>query len=479
MNQRSASPEVERTEAPGSGPAPHRILILGGGFGGIHLTRQLERLFSERPEVELTLVSPDNFFLLTPLLFEACSGTLELRHCSVPIRACLRRARFVEGSLDGPIDFERRIAHVQRGDGGRREFSYDQLVLAVGAWTNQRLIAGSEHAFTFKTLADAILLRNHVIECFEAADSELDSERRRALLTFAIVGGGLVGTELLGELSAFAHEILEYYPCVRRNELRFLLFEHSDRIMPELEPDLVRHAVRVLSSREGVEIRTGTPVKAIESEAVQLAGERIEATTVVLAAGTLPSRVIIPLELAKGRRGHVRTDANLRTSRPEVGALGDCAEIPGPDGRSYPYLAQHALREARLLARNLRAAYLGEPLQPFRYETLGVMASLGGHEGVARILSLRVRGFLAWWLRRTYYLLQTPGLERKLRIIVDWTVALFLRRDVVKLDTAGERALLLRSGPAGAGALPASSSSTPAVRLLAPHTERAPAPALS
>src|SRR6476620_1462056 len=153
MNQCSPSFEVERQETPGSGPAPHRILVLGGGFGGIQLMRQLERLFSDRPEVELALVSPDNFFLLTPLLFEACSGTLELRHCSVPIRACLRRARFVEGALDGPIDFERRIAQVQRGDGGRRAFAYDQLVLAVGAWTNQRLIPGSEHAFTFKTLA--------------------------------------------------------------------------------------------------------------------------------------------------------------------------------------------------------------------------------------------------------------------------------------------------------------------------------------
>jgi NADH dehydrogenase len=477
MSQCAPSPDVNNTEMAGSGPAPHRVLILGGGFGGIHLTRQLERLFEDRPEVVLTLVSPDNFFLLTPLLFEACSGTLELRHCSVPIRACLRRTRFVEGSLDGEIDFERRLAPIRRGAGGHRAFPYDQLVLAVGAWTNQRLIPGSEHAFTFKTLADAILLRNHLIECFEAADAELDADRRRGLLTFAIVGGGLVGTELLGELSAFAHEIVGFYPCVRRRELRFVLFEHSDRIMPELEPDLVRYAVRVLSSREGVEIRTGTPVKAIEAGAVQLAGERIAAMTIVLVAGTLPSPVISPLELAKGKRGHVRTDANLRTSRPEVWALGDCAEIPGPDGRPYPYLAQHALREARQLARNVRAAYLGEPLQPFRYETLGVMAALGGHEGVARILSLRVRGFLAWWLRRTYYLLQTPGLERKLRIILDWTVALFLRPDLVKLDTAGERALLLRGGPAGAGALPVSGSETVPARLLTPRTDRAPAPA--
>jgi NADH dehydrogenase len=477
MDQRSSLPDAEHPETPGGGPAPHRILILGGGFGGIHLSRQLERLFSDLPEVELTLVSPDNFFLLTPLLFEACSGTLELRHCSVPIRACLRRTRFVEGSLDGPIDFEHRIAHVRRGDGSRRDFAYDQLVLAVGAWTNQRLIPGSEYAFTFKTLADAILLRNHVIECFEAADAELDPDRRRALLTFAIVGGGLVGTELLGELSAFAHEIIHYYPCVGRQELRFLLFEHSDRIMPELEPELVRHAVRVLSSREGVEIRTSTPVKAIEAGALQLAGEHIAAATIVLAAGTLPSSAVSSLELAKGKRGHVRTDANLRTSRPEVWALGDCAEIPGPDGRPYPHLAQHALREARQLARNVRAAYLGEPLQPFRYETLGVMAALGGHEGVARVLSVRVHGFLAWWLRRTYYLLQTPGLDRKLRIIVDWTIALFLPPDLVKLDTAGERALLLRSRPAGAAVLPGSNGETGPVRLLKPRADRAPAPA--
>ena len=468
-----AANDTERTDVLPDGSAPHRILIFGGGFGGVHLARELERSFAERPEVEITLVSRDNFFLLTPLLFEACSGTLELRHCSVPIRECLRRARFVEGSLEGPIDFERRVAHVERGDGSRRSFTYDQLVLAVGAWTNQRLIPGSEHAFTFKTLADAILLRNHMIERFEAADAELDPARRRALLSFAIIGGGLVGTELLGELSAFAHDILRYYPCVRRNELRFRLFEYGDRIMPELEPELVRHAVRVLSSREGVELRTSTPVRAIERDAVQLANERIEAMTIVLAAGTLPSSEVNPLTLDKGRRGHLRTDATLRTSRPEVWALGDCAEIPGPDGRPYPYLAQHALREARVLAKNIHAAYHGQPLTPFRYETLGVMAALGGHQGVARILSLRVRGFLAWWLRRTYYLLQTPGFQRKLRIVVDWTIALLLRPDVVKIDIADERALLRRSSPAGAGLLPAAPGSFALEAAPAQMAERA------
>jgi NADH dehydrogenase len=464
-----------KASAPKPGLVPHRILILGGGFGGIHLARELERSFAEQPEVEIALVSPDNFFLLTPLLFEACSGTLELRHCSVPIRECLRRARFIEGLLDGPIDFERRIAHIERANGSRRALSYDQLVLAVGAWTNQRLIPGSEYAFTFKTLADAILLRNHVIERFEAADAELDAGRRRALLSFVIIGGGLVGVELLGELSAFGHEIVHYYPCVRRDELRFSLFEYGDRIMPELDPKLVRYAVSVLSSREGVHLRTNAAVQAIEPEAVHVAGQRIEATTIVLAAGTLPSPVVAPLALDKGKRGHIRADATLRTSRAEVWALGDCAEIRGPDGRPYPYLAQHALREARLLAKNMYAAYHGRPLAAFRYQTLGVLAALGGRYAVGRILSLRVRGFLAWWLRRTYYLLQTPGVQRKLRIVIDWTVALVLRPDIVKLDIADERALLRRSTPAGAGArsTPANDS-TPLSGTLPQPPRRAP-----
>jgi NADH dehydrogenase len=447
--------QTKNHRAPGAherGGGVHRILIVGGGFGGVHVARQLERRFRHQPNVEITLLSRDNFFLITPLLFEACSGTLELRHCSVPIRACLRRAKFVQGTVRKPIDLERRIV-LADGEGSERELRYDQLVLALGAWTNLGSIPGSKHALTFKTMADAILLRNHVIERFEAADVEPDPELKRRLLTFVVVGGGLVGTELLGELSAFADDIVGFYPSVKRHELRFFLFDRSPRIMPEIEPGLVDYAVRVLQRRPGVVLRMGESVKAIEPDAVLLDGERVTAGTIVLAAGTVPSPIVAALRLEKSKRGHVMTDATLRSSRPEVWALGDCARIPGPHGKPYPYLAQHALREAKVLAFNICAAYRGRPLVPFKYEMLGVMAALGKRQGVARVLSLRLRGFIAWWLRRTYYLLQTPGLERKLRIVADWTLALFLRPDVVKVDIADERALVSRDAAPAAAVL--------------------------
>src|SRR5690242_873772 len=224
-----------------------RILILGGGFAGVYTARHLERLFRGRPDVEVVLVSRDNFLLMTPLLFEVCSGTLDLRHCSFPIRAFLRTTRFVEAAVAG-IDLERRVVRLA-APGERGELAYDQLVLALGAMTNRHMIPGSEHAFTFKTLADAMVLRNHVIERFERADVEPDPARKRRLLMFVIIGGGLVGVELFGELTAFADGIAPSYRHVNRDEVRFLLLQGGDRIMPEIDPKLADYGVQVLRRR--------------------------------------------------------------------------------------------------------------------------------------------------------------------------------------------------------------------------------------
>src|SRR5437588_8436090 len=211
-----------------------RILILGGGFGGVYTARHLEGLFRRRPDVEIVLVSRDNFLLMTPLLFEVFSGTLDLRSCSFPVRAFLRTTRFVEAAVQG-IDLDRRVVRLAT-PGKSSELAYDQLVLALGAMTNRVMIPGSEHAFTFKTLADALLLRNHVIECLERADVETDPERKRRLLTFAVIGGGLVGVELFGELTAFADGIAPLYRHVNRDEVGFILLKGSDRLMPEIDP---------------------------------------------------------------------------------------------------------------------------------------------------------------------------------------------------------------------------------------------------
>src|SRR5438552_5986395 len=274
-----------------------RIVILGGGFAGVTTARRLERLCKRRRDVEITLVSRDNFVLMTPLLFEVCSGALEASHCSLPIRAFLRTTRFVEATVEG-VDLERRVVHLSSG-GEPDELSYDQLVLALGGMTNRRMITGSEHAFTFKALADAFLLRNHVIERFERADVETDPARKRRQLTFVVVGGGLVGVELFGELTAFADGIAPLYKHVHRDEVRFILLEGGDRIMPEIDPKLAAYGTEILRKRRGADIRTGAKVQAIEPSKLHLAGETIEAETIVLAAGIVPNPVVAELPVTR------------------------------------------------------------------------------------------------------------------------------------------------------------------------------------
>jgi NADH dehydrogenase len=442
-----------------------RVVILGGGFGGVYTARGLERLCKRRSDVEIVLVSRDNFLLMTPLLFEVCSGTLELRHCSLPIRAFLRTARFVEATVEG-IDLERRVVHVTAGT-ERRELAYDQLVVALGSMTNRAMIPGSEHAFTFKTLVDALLLRNHVIERFERADVETDPERKRPLLTFAIIGGGLVGVELFGELTAFVDGIAPLYRHVNRDEVRIVLLQGGDRIMPEIDPELADYGARVLARRGGADIRTNTHVQSLEPGKVHLApsrqplspaseesdrreGETIEAETIILAAGIVPNPVVAGLPVEKDKRGHIVVHGSMRCpSHPEVWALGDCASIPAPDGKPYPNLAQHALREARVLAGNIFGVLNGRPPQSFVYSTLGMMGSLGHSRAFGQLLSVRVRGVPAWFVRRTYYLLQMPGWRRRLRIMIDWTFALLFRPDIVKISLDSETALLVRDTAAG------------------------------
>jgi NADH dehydrogenase len=448
-------------------------VILGGGFGGIATARHLERICKRRRDVEIVLVSRDNFILMTPLLFEVCSGALDPRHCSFPLRAFLRSTRFVEAAVRG-IDLERRVVHLAAQD-ETGELPYDQLVLALGSMTNRSMIPGSEHAFTFKTLADALLLRNHIIERFERADVERDPVYKRRHLTFVIIGGGLVGVELFGELTAFADGIVPMYKDVSRNEVRFVLLQAGDRLMPEMDPKLAAYGTGVLRARRGANIWTGTQVQAIEPGKVHLVpsrpplspeyrgeeshlgalappgggrGEAIEAETIVLAAGIVPNPVVAGLPVEKDKRGHIVVDGTMRCpSHPEVWALGDCAVVPAPDGRPYPSLAQHALREAKVLARNIAGVLDGRPPQPFVYATLGMMGSLGHSKGFGQLLKVRVRGALAWLVRRTYYLLQTPGWARRLRIMIDWSFALLFRPDIVKISLDSEEVELRRESP--------------------------------
>jgi NADH dehydrogenase len=417
--------------------APH-IVILGGGFGGVYTALRLEQ-FLRRGEAGVTLISRDNYFLMTPLLFEAGSGVLEPRHAVNPIRLMLRHTNFVQAEVQR-IDLDAKQVHVAIEGGDVHAISYDHVVLALGGVTNTAFIPGSETALTFKTLGDAIFFRNHVIQRFERADVEPDPVNKRKTLTFVFVGAGFVGVELVGEMTEFLRNVGRAYRNIRNDEIRLELIEAGKRVAPEFEEPMSRYIEKVLKGR-GVNIRDNTFVDRIEPTRVHLrGGETIDAETIVLAAGVAPSPLVRELPLEKSKRGAVAVEPTLRVKgRTDVWAIGDCASIPSPSGQPYPPLAQHALREAKVLAHNLVAVVRqsGE-LKPFVYETIGLLAALGHYRGVGRIRRLRLRGFIAWWVWRSYYLMQMPQWSRRIRIMIDWTVALLFRNDVVQLDQVRE-----------------------------------------
>lgn len=413
-----------------------RIVILGGGFAGLYTTLNLQRVLRHRHDVHITLVSRNNYFTMTPLLFEAGSGVLEPRHAVSPIRPLfhLEKAQFVEAEILG-VDLDRQVVRTMLVHREPLEIPYDQLVIALGGVTNTKIIPGAERAMQFKTLADAIALRNHVIERFEEADVEKDERRKRALLCFVIIGAGLVGVELQGELHDFLHHVRKNYRNIASEMLHFHLIEAGPRVLAELDDDLARYAHDVYT-RRGIDVRVDMKVSRIDDGRVTLAnGEAIDAQTIILAAGVVPSPLLAALDLEKHKNGRVLVESNMRTAkRPNVWALGDCAAIPDPSGNPYPPLAQHAIREARLLAHNIAAALSGRPLQSFVYHSLGTLAALGSYKGVGRVLSLKLRGFPAWFVWRSYYLMQMPRWSRRLRIMLDWTIALLFSYDVVELD---------------------------------------------
>ena len=419
-----------------------RILILGGGFGGVYTALHLQKRFKKDPAVEITLVDRDNYFLMTPLLFEAGSGVLEPRHAVTPIRSLLDKARFVEADVES-VDLEARVVRARHGPAMRQwELPYDHLVLSLGGVPNRKLIPGSEHALAFKTLADAIFLRNHIIDLFEQAEVESDPARKRRLLTFVLIGAGLVGVELMGELTEFTRSLTRTYKHIEYADLSFHLLEAGPNVMPEMERDLADYAVETLR-RRGVHVMISTAAKRIDPSAVLLPdGSTLDAHTILFTAGVAPNPLLATLPLPKDAKGKVIVDSTMRCKeRPEIWAVGDCAHIPNPaDGKPYPPLAQHALREARVLAGNIASVirHVKHPhLEPFIYQTLGMLASLGHYKGVGRVFKIKIRGFIAWWVWRTYYLMQMPRWERRIRIMLDWTVALFFKHDVAKLDLFG------------------------------------------
>ena len=403
------------------------VLILGGGFAGSYVAR----LLGERGA---TIVSPDNFMLFTPILPEAAAGTLEPRHVVVPLRVMCPHAELLLGRA-AALDEERRTVTVETDTGGF-EVEYDQLVLALGSVARVLPIPGLvEHAFAFKDLADGIALRNHVLRELEAADAQVDRPDARRHLTFVFVGAGYAGVEALAELSDLVRDALRYYPRLRAAPQRWVLVDAAPKILPEIPTRLDDYAAEQLAKR-GVEIRVRTTLQAADGDGVVLSdGQRIETRTLVWTAGVQAHPLLAHLGLPLDERGRVRVRATLRVEgRERVWALGDCARVPNPasPGGVDPPTSQHALRQARRLAKNLAG-----PSEPYRYRTLGQVATLGRYQGIADVLGVPLRGFPGWFVTRTYHLYQLPLLSRKARVVTDWTVALFFRRDIAELGTLG------------------------------------------
>ncbi len=419
-----------------------QIVIVGGGFAGLAVAEGLERRL--RPgEADVTLVSRDNYVLFTPMLPEVSGGDLEPRHVVSPLRGLLSRTKLVLAEVTA-IDFEARALDVQLLlSEGTQRIAYDQLVLAAGSVSATFGIPGvAEHSFPFKRLEDAEALRNHVVETLESADVETDAARRKALLTYAVVGGGYTGIEVAGELVDFFRSICRFYRTIRPHEITIFLIEGGPKLLPDLLPRMGEYSGAFLQ-RRGVTVRLGAPVSHIDGRGLELRdGERIETATVVWSAGVRPPPFIAELPLPHARNGGILVGADMAvTGRPGVWALGDCAWIPAPEGGFYPTTAQHAIREGPVLAANIVRVLRGQVTQPFRWKALGTMASLGGQRGVVGFPNgFVLTGFPAWWLWRTYYLLRIPGLYRKIRVALDWALALIFPRDIAQLRVDTERA---------------------------------------
>ena len=414
-----------------------QIVILGGGFGGIYTAMHLEKQLAHEPNVDITLVNRENFFLFTPMLHEVAASDLDITHIVNPIRKLLHRANFFEGDVEY-IDLPNQRVGVSHGyEPHAHELPYDHLVLALGSITNFFNLPGLEdHALTMKSLGDAIHVRNRMIANLEEASSECSVQGRAPLLSVVVAGGGFAGAETIAGINDFLRESVEFYPNLSEEMLRIMLVHPGEVILPELGPKLGAYTQKKLAQR-GVDIRTNTRVTGVTEHGVTLSdGSTIPSCTMIWTAGTSPNPLLAALPCAK-ERGRVIVNEYMEVPEwPGVWALGDCALVPDPKtGTPYPPTAQHALRQGKVLARNLTATMRGGQKKPFIFSTLGQLAAIGKRTGVANILGVNFSGFIAWWLWRTIYLSKLPRVEKKLRVMLDWTLDLVFSKDLVQLTT--------------------------------------------
>jgi NADH dehydrogenase len=441
---------------------PWHIVIAGGGFGGFHAARTLEKRLSPQ-SARVTLVTDSNFMLYTPLLPGAAGGTLEPRHVVVPLREELHRTDLRLGTVVG-ADPGRNILQVRAPeDGGVEELPYDQLVVALGSVSRTLPVPGlAEHGIGFKSLPDAIALRNRLLWTLEIAERMEDAAEREQWLTYVFVGAGYAGLEGLAELQDFAADIVDLYPRCRISGIRFILVEAQDRVMPEIPAPLADFSTRELRSR-GIEIRTGTTLDAMTQSTATLSdGDVISTRTVVWTAGVRPQPAVAQLGLPLDKAGRIEVARSMLVKgTSNVWAIGDAAAVPDPARGlkvATPPTAQHAIRQGRLVAKNVAATIGTGKVRPFRFKTKGVFVDMGRNQAVASTMGLRWRGAPAWWLARTYHLAMMPGVKRKARLLIDWNVGLVFGRDASELGQLGHPESL-----AGPDATPPAPSTGPVV----------------
>ncbi|MGP4113664.1 NAD(P)/FAD-dependent oxidoreductase [Streptomyces sp. 4N509B] len=430
-----------------------RILVVGGGYVGLYAAHRLQRTLRRalrRGVAEITVVNPDPYMTYQPFLPEAAAGNISPRHVVVPLRRILDRCRLVPGEAVAVDPAARTVtvrtrATAETGD-DPVELPYDHLVLAPGSISRTLPVPGlAEHGIGFKTVEEAIGLRNHVLEQLDIAASTRDSAVRAAALTFVFVGGGYAGVEALAELEDMARYACRYYPNIRPDEQKWILVEATDRILPEVGEQMGRYAVRELRGRN-IDVRLGTRLESCEDRTVILSdGSRHPARTLVWTTGVKANPALADFNVPLDERGRVRCTPTLRVEGHErIWSAGDAAAVPdltaapaSPDEPAplCPPNAQHAWRQGRHIARNIEATLRGRPVTEYRHRNAGSVASLGLHKGVARVYGRRLKGYPAWFLHRTYHLGRVPTLNRKARVAAEWTLAGLFKREIVSLGS--------------------------------------------
>jgi NADH dehydrogenase len=413
-----------------------RILILGGGYVGMYTALRLQHKL-HRGEAQVTIVDPRSYMTYQPFLPEAAAGSLEPRHVVVPLRAVLRKIDIVNGRV-AAVDHAGRSARVLTQAGTTLDIGYDVLVVALGSIARTLPIPGlAEIGIGFKQVEEAISLRNHVLDQMDLAHSTNDQATRRRALTFVVVGGGYAGVEALAELEDLTRYATRFYADLEPADLHWMLVEATGRILPEVGEDMGRYTVKQLQKRN-IDVRLDTRIEScVDGHVVLDDGTETESATLVWTAGVRASPVLVDTDLPRDDKGRLRCEADLAVvDTPGVFAAGDCAAVPdltGPPGTFCSPSAQHAVRQAKVLGDNVVAHLRGEPLREYRHKHAGSVASLGLYKGVAQVYGIKLRGFVAWFMHRTYHVSRVPTFNRKVRVIADWTLALFFRRDVVSL----------------------------------------------